>query len=150
MKKVKLLTKGLTREEIDAAMKLLVEGGCDPGEIEVVAEIGAPDATCDDEFVILVMAPAVCVDPSIEAELKKTPNGGRRVICVWPEGTPETEQPPAAALNYAYSIIPWSADKFRAVAADDDVMCFETPTGVAMPRVKMEHNCCVEEKAKPK
>lgn len=94
------------------------------------------------------MTPAVCADPGIEAEPKKTPNGGRRAICGWPEGAPGTTEAPAAASNYAYSIIPWNVDKFRAVAADDDVMCFETPDGTAMPKVQMEHNLCVEEKAK--
>lgn len=146
MQKIKLLTKWLTKKDIDAAMTLLAEGGCDAGGIETVAEIGAPDPACDDELVVLIMVPAVCDDPSIETELKKTPNGGRRAICIWPEGTPGTAQPPVAASNYAYSIIPWSAGKFCAVAADDDVMCFETPDGIPMPKVKMEHNICVEEK----
>jgi hypothetical protein len=149
MQKVKVLTKGLTQQEIEAAMHLAVEAGFDQSVVEAKADIGAPDPECDDEIVLFVMAPALCTDPSLEAELKKTPNGGRRAICVWPEGTTAGEQPPATVSRYAYSIIPWSADKFRAVAADDDVMCFETPDGLAMPQVKMEHNCCVEEKVKP-
>ena len=95
------------------------------------------------------MTPAVCADLHVEAELKKTPNGGRRSICIWPEGTQAGQELPAAAANYAYSIIPWKPEKFSAVAADDDVMCFETPAGTPLPKVKMDHNCCVEEQAKP-
>jgi hypothetical protein len=149
MRKIKLLAKGLTKAEIDAATKLAIEGGCAAEEIEVVDEVGEPDPACDEELVLVVMTPAVSADPDLETELKKTPNGGRRAICVWPEGTEAGQQPPAAAANYAYSIIPWKPEKLSAVAADDDVMCFETPAGTALPKVKMEHNCCVDEQAKP-
>lgn len=148
MRKIKLLAKGLTSAEIDAATKLAIEGGCSADEIEVVDGVGEPDPAYDEELVLVVMTPAVCADPDVETELKKTPNGGRRVICVWPEGAEAGQPPPAAAANYAYSIIPWKSEKFSAVAADDDVMCFETATGTALPKVKMEHNCCVDEQAK--
>jgi hypothetical protein len=150
MRKVRVLARGLTQAEVEAAKKLAVEGGCTPDEIDVVAELGEPDPECDDELVLVIMTPTLCGDTKLETELKKSPNGGRRAICVWPAQAAGKQEPPAAVSNYAYSIIPWSADKFRAVAADDDVMCRETPDGVAMPQVKMEHNCCVDEGAKPK
>jgi hypothetical protein len=149
MRKIKLLAKDLTQAEIDAAMKLAIEGGCSAEEIEIVGEVGEPDPACDEELILVVMTPAVCSNPDVEAELKKTPNGGRRAICVWPEDTEAKQQPPAAAAKYAYSIIQWKPEKFSAVAADDDVMCFETPDGTALPKVKMDHNECVEEQAKP-
>lgn len=148
MRKIKLLAKDLTSAEIEAATKLAMEGGCSAEEIEIVDDVGEPDPAYDEELVLVIMTPAVCADPDLETELKKTPNGGRRAICVWPEDTEAGQQPPAAAGNYAYSIIPWKPEKFSAVAADDDVMCFETPAGTALPKVKMEHNCCVDEQDK--
>jgi hypothetical protein len=150
MRKIELLTLGLTKAEIEAAKQLSVEAGFTPDEIEAVPKLGEPDPDCDDELVLVVMTAPLCADAGLETELKKTPNGGRRAICVWPKAAAEKQQPPAAASNYAYSIIPWDADKFRAVAADDDVLYFEFPDGEAMPPVKMEHNCCVDEQAKPK
>lgn len=149
MRKIKLLAKGLTQTEIDAAVALAIASGCSAEEIEIVQEVGQPDPDCDEELVIFVLAPALCADPSIEGELKKTPNGGRRAICVWPDGAEPKQQPPAAAEKYAYSIIQPKPEKFSAVAADDDVMYRETPDGTPLPKVKMEHNECVEEKAKP-
>src|SRR5258708_6670812 len=107
MRKIKLLTKGLTQAEIDAAMKLALAGGCSAEEMEVVVEVGEPEPACDEELVLVVMTPAVCADPDVETELKKTPNGGRRAICVWPESAEAKQQPPAAAAKYAYSIIQW-------------------------------------------
>lgn len=149
MRKIKLLAKGLTKGEIDAAVKLAMAGGCAADELEVVGEVGEPDPVCDDEVVLVVMTPGVCATPEVEAELKKTPNGGRRVICLWPESAEAKQQPPAPVAKYAYSIIPWKSEKLSAVAADDDVMCFETPDGTPLPKVKMDHNECVEEQAKP-
>ncbi|MGY3078337.1 hypothetical protein ACVWZZ_004745 [Bradyrhizobium sp. LM6.10] len=152
MAKIKLLSKGLTNAEINAAVKLAITSGCAAEELEVVVEVGEPDPVCDDEIVLVVMTSAVCAAPDVEAELKKTPNGGRRVICLWPENAEAKQQPPAPVAKYAYSIIPWNSDKFSAVAADDDVMCFETPDGTTLPKVKMDHNECVEdvqEQAKP-
>jgi hypothetical protein len=149
MPKIKLLSKGLTNGEINAALKLAITSGCAADELEVVGEVGDPDPVCDDEVVLVVMTPNVCADPEVETELKKTPNGGRRVICLWPENAEAKQQPPAPVAKYAYSIIPWKSDKFSAVAADDDVMCFEAPDGTPLPKVKMDHNECVEEPAKP-
>ena len=38
MRKIKILATGLTKAEIAAAIKLAIEGGCAPKEIEVVDE----------------------------------------------------------------------------------------------------------------
>jgi hypothetical protein len=149
MRKIKVFARNLSDDEIKAAINLAAQAGCAPEEIDVVNAIGEPEPACDDELVLVVMTAAVCGDPDLEAELKKTPNGGRRAICVWPEGAEQGQQPTQPVANYAYSIIPWNPDKFSAVAADDDVMCFESPEGTALPKVKMEHNCCVEVEAKP-
>jgi hypothetical protein len=133
-----------------AVAELAAEAGCSREEIEVIPSIGDPIPDCDDEIVLVLISPATCADPDLEEELKKTPNGGRRAICIWPREGDIPAEPPSAANKYGYSIIPWNADKLRAVAADDDALCFETPTGAPLPKVEMEHNLCVDEKAKPK
>ena len=48
MRKIKLLSKGLTKAEIDAAIKLAITGGCTADELEVVGEVGEPDPAFDD------------------------------------------------------------------------------------------------------
>jgi hypothetical protein len=156
MRRIKILGRALSDAEAAAAVNLAKEAGCAASEIEVTASLGDPIPDCDDEIVLVVMTPATCADASLEEELAKTPNGGRRAICIWPvEGDIPAEHPPAAK-KYGYSIIPWDADKLRAVAADDDVFCFETPAGEPLPTVETERNLCVvevkpnmEEKAKP-
>jgi|SRR6266568_2812952 len=145
MRRVKILGKALSEVEIAAAVGLANEAGCTDSELEIVASIGDPVEDCDDEIVLVVMTPATCADADLDEELAKTPNGGRRAICIWPgEGDVPTEHPPAAK-KYGYSIIPWDADKLRAVAADDDVFYFETPSGEALPAVETERNLCVVE-----
>jgi hypothetical protein len=133
-----------------AVTELAAEAGCSLEEIEVVSSIGGPVPGCDDEIVLVLMSPETCSDPLLEDELAKTPNGGRRAICIWPEKGAVPDEPPSAAKKYGYSIIPWDADKLCSVAADDDVLCFETPTGEPLPKVETERNLCVDEKAKPK
>jgi hypothetical protein len=147
MQKITLLTKGLTNKDVQAAMQLAVQAGISQG-VATSADVGPPDPACDDEVVLLVMTPGLSCDPDLENQLKQAANGGRRAICIWPADATDIYQLPASVTHYAYSIIPWNAEKLSAVAADDDVMCRESPDGVAMPKVEMQHNCCVEEKAK--
>jgi hypothetical protein len=149
MRRIKILGKTLNDTETAALVDLAVEAGCSAAEIEVVATVGEPVPDCDDEIVLILMSPATCTDTGLEEEMAKTPNGGRRAICIWPlEGDLPTEPPPAVK-KYGYSIIPWDAAKLSAVAADDDVLCFETSTGQPLPTVETERNLCVVE-VKPK
>jgi hypothetical protein len=145
VRRARILRKGLTEAEALAAADLAAEAGFATEEIEVVTAIGEPAPGCDDEILLVVMTSALCLDPSLEDEFKKLPLGGRRAICIWPSGGEAPSEPPSAAGNYAYSIIPWNVEKLRAVAADDDVMFFETSSGAPLPKVKMEHNLCVDE-----
>lgn len=156
MRRIKILGKALSDAEVAAAVDLATEAGCAAAEIEVTASVGDPLPDCDDEIVLVVMTPATCADASLEEELAKTQNGGRRAICIWPVGGDVPPEHPPAAKKYGYSIIPWDANKLRAVAADDDVFYFETPAGESLPTVETERNLCVvevkpkiEEKAKP-
>jgi hypothetical protein len=156
MRRIKILGRALSDVEATAAADLAREAGFTAAEIDVTGSVGDPIPDCDDEIVLVVMTPATCADAGLEEELAKTQNGGRRAICVWPvEGNVPPEHPPAAK-KYGYSIIPWDANKLRAVAADDDVFYFETPAGEPLPTLETERNLCVvevkqkaEEKAKP-
>lgn len=145
MRRIKIIGKALSEVEAAAAADLAAEAGFAAKEIELTGSVGDPVPDCDDEMVLVVMTPATCADVSLEEELAKTQNGGRRAICVWPvEGDVPSEHPPAAK-KYGYSIIPWDADKLRAVTADDDVFYFETSTGEPLPTVETERNLCVVE-----
>jgi hypothetical protein len=156
MRRLKILNRTLSDAEATAAADLAKNAGFTVEEIEVAASVGDPVPEVDDEIVLVVMTPATCADASLDEELAKAQNGGRRAICIWPvEGDIPPEHPPAAK-KYGYSIIPWDVDKFRAVAADDDVFYFETPAGEPLPTVESERNLCVveekpkvEEEAKP-
>jgi hypothetical protein len=72
-----------------------------------------------------------------------------RAIWVWPQNATDANPPPPAK-KYCYSIVSWDAKKFRAVAADDDVTCFENPDGTSRPKVDTERNLCVDEEAEKK
>jgi hypothetical protein len=150
MRSIKILGKALGSEDTKALAALAAEAGCSPDEIEVVESVGEPDPDCDDEIVLVLASPAACADPDLEAELAAAQRGGRRAICIWPLSGEVTAEPPPAAQKYAYSIVPWDATKLRAVAADDDVLCFETAAGAPLPKPETERHVCVEEKAKPK
>jgi hypothetical protein len=149
MRRIKVLVKHLSSGDVGAVRKLLSEVGCLLEELELVETLGEPTPECDDEIVLVLMSEAVCADPNLGDELAKTPNGGRRVICIWPgDGGVPAEEPDAVG-KYAYSIISWSADKLRAAMADDDVLTFETCSGAPRPTVDTERNLCVGEKAQP-
>jgi hypothetical protein len=150
MRRFKIYSKGLSAEELRRMTALALEAGAVPDEIETIESVGEPDPQCDDEIILVLASPPVCGDPTLESELAAAQRGGRRAICIWPEGEGMPGQPPAAANKYAYSIIRWDAAKLRIVAADDDELCFETPEGQPLPAAKMERNLCVEEKAKAK
>jgi hypothetical protein len=150
MRRFKILGKGVSLDQQEHMKKLALQAGASKEEIEVIESVGEPDPKCDDEIILVLASPPVCADPDLEKELAATQQGGRRAICIWPEGQGASAEPPAAAKKYAYSIIRWDAHKLRVVAADDDELCFETPDGQTLPAPKTERNLCVEEKAKPK
>jgi hypothetical protein len=148
MTRIKILGKVLSDEEVAAVKALAEAAGCQVGQIEVVRSVGEPDPDCEDEIIFVLTTPDTCADPNLEQELAKTPNGGRRAICIWPKDSQPFELPPATT-KYSYSIVPWNAEKLRVVVADDDITCFESPTGEPLPKVPTERNLCVEQ-GKPK
>lgn len=150
MRRIKIFAKALSGDEIGQGIELLEQAGFKLDEVEVVPDIGAPTPDCDDELVLVILTQATCADPDLEQELAKTPNGGRRAICVWPKnGEPPAEMPPAVG-KYGYSVIPWDFAKLRLVTGDGDQPCFETSSGEPLPTVQMERNLCVEEEVKLK
>lgn len=150
MRRIKILGKRLDAAAANALSALLGNAGFTRNEIEIITSVGEPDPDCDDEIVVILASPEICADAELEKELAAAQRGGRRAICVWPADAPATTEPPVAAEKYAYSVVPWDADKLRAVAADDDVLCFEKPDGQPLPKPETERNLCVDEKAKPK
>ena len=132
-------------------MALSSEAGFKSEEVDVIESVSEPDPDCDDEIFLLLASPETCVNPELEKELAAAQKGGgRRTICIWPADASPAAEPPVAAKKYAYSVIPWDADKLRAVAADDDVLCFEKPDGQPLPKPETERNLCVDDKAKGK
>ncbi|HCX16611.1 MAG: hypothetical protein CL533_18365 [Afipia sp.] len=150
MRRLRIFTKHLTSEEIAALSALAAASGFAADEIETVLEIGAPLVDCDDEVILIPISAAACAAPDLEDDVKQVSNGARRAICVWPEDAEAEVEVPASARKYAYSIVPWNAEKLQAAAADDDVLIFEMPSGDVMPKVYTERNLCVDEEAQPK
>jgi hypothetical protein len=150
MRRIQILKKGLTENEVRRMEALALDAGCESEEIEIVEAVGEPDAACDDEIILVLASAATCADPELEAELAAAQRGGRRAVCIWPQEGTMVREPPVAAKKCAYSIIPWDAEKLRVVAADDDELRFEMPDGQPLPVPETERNLCVDEKAKPK
>lgn len=138
---IRIYGRRLSRAEIDKLKELLIAAGALQEEILVVDEIGEPNEACGDEVILILLTPAVCADAVVEAELSKAPLGGRRAICVWPSNAQNADVP-VAAQKFSYSIVPWSADRLRVALADDDVTCFETPTGEPLPAPETDHLEC--------
>lgn len=149
MPDIKIFGKNLTNQEIEALKALAAEAGCDHKKINVVESIEGPDTEGDDEVILILATPATCSQADLEKEMAKAASGVRRAVWVWPKEGP-TADVPEATRKYSYSVVPWDAKKLAAVVADDDVTCFELPTGQPMPKVEMEHNLCVEDPKKPK
>jgi hypothetical protein len=149
MTRFTIFGKLLTPAEISALKALLDQAGCPADEIAVVNAIDDPDPDVEDDVIVLLGTDATCADADLETNLARAANGARRAIWIWPTDAIAAELP-APAAKYSYSAVPWSAEKLRAVAADDDVTCFETPAGRPLPKVPTERNLCVEREAKAK
>ena len=114
----------------------------------MVDAVGEPDAECEEEIVVILASADSCADPALEEDLAITQRGGRRAICVWPEGAAADAKPPDAMNKYPYSIIRCDPEQFRVVASGEDQHCFEAPNGEPLPKPQTERNLCVDEKAK--
>jgi hypothetical protein len=144
MARVSIYGKPLSKAEVEALKKLVADAKCGDGPMAVVSAVEVSAPLAHDPVVLVVGTPATCSDPDLETNLARAHKAAQRVIWIWPQGSAPTELPPAVA-KYAYSYVPWDAKKLAAVAADDDVTCFETATGEKVPPVPTERNLCVEE-----
>jgi hypothetical protein len=150
MRRIKILNRGLSVAQTKKLKALAAEAGFHTEEIVVVSSVGEPDPVCDDEIILIHASSSVCTDADLESELAAVQRGGRRAICIWPESADEAPAEPSDAMKkYAYSIIRFDAERLSVVAADDDELCFEAPTGEPLPVPETERNLCVDEKAKP-
>ena len=149
MTKISIYRSKSAPEDLKKLADLAHAAGHDPNSNEIVDQIGEPSENCEDEVILVLATSDNCKDPGFETALSRVPNGGRRAVCVWQEGAQEFELP-TAAKNFAYSIVPWNPERLRVVLADDDIVCFESPTGAPLPKVPTERNLCVEETGKPK
>src|SRR5271170_2826311 len=121
MTRFTILGKCLTEAEIEELKALLCQIGCPFDEIVVVDAVDDPDPDVEDDIILVLGTDATCADADMETNLAKAAaNGARRAIWIWPKDAKAVELP-ASAKNYSYSVIPWSPEKLRAVAADDDV-----------------------------
>ena len=105
----------------------------------LVDDVDSPTDDCqEDVFVFLLASDATT---AVEGAISKVPDGGRRAICVWPEGAPDAPQPPEVA-KYSYSTISWSTERMRAAIADDDVTFCEMASGKLITPPETERNEC--------
>lgn len=144
--RVKIFARTLTEAEVEAVATLASDAGCPADQIEAITSMGNPSPDSEDEVILLLGTPNTCADPDLESEFAQALKGGRRVIWIWPKEA-ETTALPMAAEKYCYSVITWNTEKLRTVAADDDVMCFESPIGDPLPKVPTRRHLCIDEKA---
>lgn len=148
MRRITILGRNLKDQEIEQIKRLAEEAGVTGDQIEVTDAVGEPDANCEDEIVLILASVETCADTALEVDLATTQRGGRRAVCVWPEGAAADAQPPDCMNKYAYSIIRFDAEKLRLVTVEEDQHCFEAPNGQPLPKPTTERNLCVDEKAK--
>ena len=141
MAKIHIHRRNLSATDANNLRTLLVDAGCQNGEIDVIDHIDPPEEDSDQELVLTVLSPDVLTDPGLEASLLSTINGGRRAIGIWPKNS-EQERIPAAVLKYCFSVVPWDSERIRAVVAGEDCICFETPHGEPLETPPEEHRVC--------
>jgi hypothetical protein len=131
MSSIWIFKRPLTEDAILALLTLLGEAGVPTDQIGYLDEVGPAGDSCDDQVIIFLLDQATCSLENIDVQLAAVPDGGRRAICIWPEvgGTAL----PSAAMKFAYSIVSWNSESLRKTLADDDVTCFETSAGEALP-----------------
>ncbi|MCR6644922.1 MAG: hypothetical protein NVV62_10630 [Terricaulis sp.] len=143
MRRVNILGRNLDPSELQKLKALLEQAGCVPNEVFVTDTAGPPDLHCDDEVFVVLLTEPVLAAIETQQEVAAVPNGGRRAICVWPEGAAPTPLP-EAITNFSYSIVWWNADRLSSALANDDVICLDQPDGQPMPKPDPDHLECDE------
>ena len=141
MAKVHVFIKGLAQEEVEALILLLEAADIPADEIVLVDEVLPPTDDCQEDVFVFLLSPETIASAAAQDAISQVPNGGRRAICVWPDGAAD-ELPPPAAAKFSYSTVSWNADRLRAAIADDDNTCFEKPSGETIVPPETERNEC--------
>ena len=141
MTRLKIYKRGLTPAELAELLDLLRAAGYVLEDVELVDGVGDPADDCEDDVFLILLTEPLCQDPAFEANLAKVPNGGRRAVCVWPQGGADRVLP-SAVDKFSYSLIAWNPDRLRAVLVDDDEVCFETASGASRPAPDTERLEC--------
>jgi hypothetical protein len=138
---VHIFTKDLTQDEVQALILLLGAAGVPADEIVLLDEVEPPTDDCQEDVFVFLLTPETIASAAAQEAISTVPNGGRRAICVWPEGAAD-ELPPPAAAKFSYSTVSWNAEHLRTAIADDDTTCFEKPSGEPIPPPETERNEC--------
>lgn len=141
MSKVHVFIEGLAQGEVEALMLLLGAAGVPADEIVLVDEVEPPTDDCQEDVFVFLLTSETIASAAAQEAIPKVPDGGRRAICVWPEGAAD-ELPPPAAAKFSYSTVSWNAERLRIAIADDDTTCFEKPSGEPIPPPETERNEC--------
>jgi len=141
MSKVHVFIKDLAQGEVDTLILLLEAAGVPADEIVLVDEVEPPTEDCQEDVFVFLLTPETIASAAAQEAISKVPNGGRRAICIWPDGAVD-ELPPPAATKFSYSTVSWNAERLRAAIADDDTTCFEKPSGETIVPPETERNEC--------
>jgi hypothetical protein len=139
--KVHVFVDGLAQEEVETLILLLDAAGVPADEIVLVDEIEPATDDCQEDVFLFLLTPETIASAAAQEAISEVPDGGRRAICVWPEGAID-ELPPPAAAKFSYSTVSWNAERLRTAIADDDTTCFEKPSGEPIPPPETERNEC--------
>ncbi len=139
MGKVLICRRGRSQQELQALQGLAIGAGATSSDIEFIDEVAAAEADCASDVFLFLLTGAL--DENLPRDLTKSADGGRRAICVWPEGAADAPPPPGVKTK-SYSIVCWSAERLRTAMADDDVICMDTASGDVLAADEPEHLEC--------
>jgi hypothetical protein len=142
MPKVYVFIMNLLQEEIDALILLLQSAGISADQIELVNEVEAPQDGCEDDVFVFLLTPATIGSVAVQEAISKVPDGGRRAICIWPEGAAADTALPTAMENFSYSTVSWKSPKLGSVITEVDTTCFEKPSGDPVTPPDTERHEC--------
>lgn len=143
MRRIWICRVGLGPEDLQRLLDLLRLVGCSDEEIALFDELATPLGDVDDEVCVFLLTADAVEAPELSAALNGVPRGGRRAICIWPEGAEQVPLP-EAITSFSYSIVRWGLESLKKALIDDDVTVFEGPSGGELPQEERDHKECDE------
>lgn len=128
--------------QVARVVDLLRKAGCASTDITVIDSQPKPLPLGEDEVLVVVLTPDALADDTVISLVKHAQSGGRRAVCIWPDGADLTS-PPDWAQKFAYSTPTWDAEELRKVLANDDAVCVQTSGGKPL-EVQTDHRICEE------